>query len=86
MEEPLKQADVMKGTRKEDVLDIDHGPLTLGLQKGWMKTPVDIRPAMHCFACEPKNLRTVDFPNPRHWSAMDEDWKLPRNWKEIVMD
>ena len=51
-----------------------------------MRTPVDIRPSMHCFACEAKNLKTVDFPNPRVWSVMDEDWKLPRNWKEIVMD
>jgi len=86
MEEPLKQQDVMKGTRKEDVLDIDHGPLTHGLQKGWMRTPVDIRPSMHCFGCEPARLKVVDFPNPRVWSVMDEDWKLPRNWKEIVMD
>ncbi|MBW1794390.1 MAG: (Fe-S)-binding protein [Deltaproteobacteria bacterium] len=51
-----------------------------------MRTPVDIRPSMHCFACEPARLEVVDFPNPRQWSVMDEDWKLPRNWKEIVMD
>jgi len=76
----------MKGTRKEDVLDIDHAPLTHGFQKGWMRTPVDIRPSMHCFGCEPARLKVVDFPNPRVWSVMDEDWKLPRNWKEIVMD
>lgn len=84
MEEPLKQADVMKGTRKEEVLDIDHSPSLF--KRGWMKTPVDIRPSMHCFAGEPARLKVVDFPNPRVWSAMDEDWKLPTNWKEIVMD
>jgi len=86
MAEPLSQKDVTKRSRQEDVLDIDHSPPTLGLQKGWMRTPVDIRPSMHCFACEPARLEVVDFPNPRQWSVMDEDWKLPRNWKEIVMD
>lgn len=86
MAEPLSQKDVTKRSRQEEVLDIDHSPPTLGLQKGWMRTPVDIRPSMHCFACEPARLEVVDFPNPRHWSVMDEDWQLPRNWKEIVMD
>ena len=72
--------------KQEDLLNIDHSPLKLGLEKGWMRTPVNIRPSMHCFACEPARLEVVDFPNPRVWSVMDEDWKLPRNWKEIVTD
>ena len=72
--------------KQEDLLNIDHSPLKLGLEKGWMRTPVNIRPSMHCFACEPARLEVVDFPNPRVWSVMDEDWKLPRNWKEIVID
>jgi Fe-S oxidoreductase len=26
------------------------------------------------------------MPNPREWSPTDEDWKLPNNWKEIILD
>ena len=26
------------------------------------------------------------MPNPRHWSASDEDWKVPKNWKEIIVE
>lgn len=70
--------------KQEDLLNIDHSPSVL--KKGWMNTPVDIRRSMHCYACEPARLKVVDFPNPRVWSVMDEDWKLPKDWKETVMD
>ncbi|RLB93234.1 MAG: (Fe-S)-binding protein [Deltaproteobacteria bacterium] len=70
--------------KPEEILNISHQPpLT---SKGWMDTHSEIRPGMHCYACEPKNLEVVDFPNPRQWSVMDEDWKLPENWKEIFLE
>jgi Fe-S oxidoreductase len=73
---------VPKGTPPPDELEkIDHRPPGTG----WMDTPVNIRKGMHCHAVEPKRLETVGFPNARAWSAMDEDWKLPENWKEIVL-
>jgi len=54
--------------------------------KGWMSTtPVSIKPGMHCYAAAPKNLQAVGMPNPRAWSVMDEDWKLPENWKDIFL-
>ncbi len=64
---------------------IDHTPKPH--VKGWMNTtPVDIKPGMHCYAASAKNLSAVNMPNPRSWSVMDDDWKLPNNWKEIVLD
>lgn len=80
----LKQKDVLGRQRQDEVLDIDHSPSFF--KRGWMSTPVDIQPSMHCFACEPARLKVVDFPNPRGWSVMDEDWKLPKDWNKIVMD
>ncbi len=74
-------------TPEELVKDVDHKRYTLGLEKGWMRElPVEIKPGMHCHAALPKRLETVGMPNPRQWSAMDEDWKLPRNWKEIILE
>ena len=26
------------------------------------------------------------MPNPRDWRVEDDDWKLPENWKEIILE
>jgi Fe-S oxidoreductase len=51
---------------------------------GWMDTPVNIRPGMYCYAGNPKSLEYVGLPNPRQWNPMEDDWKLPENWQEIL--
>ena len=53
---------------------------------GWMDTPVEFKPGMFCHGSKPKSLETVEFPNPREWRPADEDWKLPENWKEILIE
>ena len=60
----------------------DHRPP----QTGWMETPIDIRKGIYCYAALPKHLEYVGLPNPREWNALDDDWKLPDNWKEIVLE
>jgi Fe-S oxidoreductase len=71
---------------EEIVKSVDDKQYTLGLEKGWMRElPVEIKPGMHCYAALPKNVKAVGMPNPRSWSAMDDDWQLPDNWKEIVL-
>lgn len=52
---------------------------------GWMDTPVEFKPGMFCHGAKPKSLETVGFPNPREWRPADADWKLPENWKEIII-
>ncbi|MGD9162196.1 MAG: (Fe-S)-binding protein [Desulfobacteraceae bacterium] len=54
--------------------------------KGWMNTPTVIREGIACYAGKPKDLEYVGMPNPREWNPLEEDWKLPENWKEIVLD
>ena len=75
-------------TPEELVSGVDHKQWTLGLEKGWLRTApdVEIKAGMHCHAALPKRLEAVGMPNPRDWSVMDEDWKLPKNWKEIILD
>jgi Fe-S oxidoreductase len=74
--------------KPEELLDIKHSRGSMGFEKGWLRTApdVDIKPGMHCFACEPRRLEIVGMPNPRQWSASDEDWKVPSNWKDIVLE
>jgi len=33
-----------------------------------------------------KNLKYMGFANPREWSPTDADWKLPDDWKQIVLE
>jgi len=53
-------------------------------QKGWMDVPVNIRKGMYCYASNPKSVEYVHLPHARAWNPLEEDWKLPDNWKEIV--
>jgi Fe-S oxidoreductase len=67
----------------EELAKIDHSPPPW---KGWMYTPAQIKEGIACYGSKPKNLEYVGMPNPREWSPFDEDWKLPDNWKEIVLE
>ncbi len=53
--------------------------------KGWMDTPVEFKPGLYCHGTRAKYLEAVGMPNPRDWSSSEPDWKLPENWKEIVL-
>jgi len=59
---------------------IDHRPPS----KGWMDDPVKIRKGMYCYASNPKSVKYVGLPHAREWNPMDDDWKLPDNWQQII--
>ncbi len=67
--------------KPEELLQIDYKPP----KTGWMKTPVAFTPGNWCYSALPKNLRYLDLPNARDWQPPDEDWKLPPDWKEIIL-
>ncbi len=51
-----------------------------------MDTPVVFRPGTWSYPAAGKNLRALGLPNPRDWTPTDADWKLPENWKEIILE
>lgn len=55
-------------------------------EKGWMDVPVVFEKGMWCYPGKVESIEAVGLPNPRKWSPEDEDWKLPENWKEIIID
>jgi Fe-S oxidoreductase len=61
-------------------IDLDRPPET-----AWMDTPADFRAGTFSYPAAPKNLKRLGLPNPREWSPTDDDWKLPDNWKEIIL-
>lgn len=67
---------------KPHELVFDHMPP----KTPWMETPVEFRPGTFCYGIKPKNSEVVGLPNPREWNPSDEDWQLPSNWKEIILE
>lgn len=52
--------------------------------KDWTETPINIRKGMYCYASNHKSVDYLGLPNARPWNPMDDDWKLPQNWQEIL--
>ena len=59
--------------------------------KPWMDIPAIFRPGNYAYPTKAEKLEYLDrqegvsFPNVREWSPEDDDWKLPPNWKEIIL-
>jgi Fe-S oxidoreductase len=68
--------------KHEDLLKVDYRPP----KTGWMNTPVDFRPGSFIYPGKAKNLKYMDLPNPRDWAVTEDDWKLPEDWKRIVLE
>ena len=67
--------------KKDELLQVDYHPP----KTEWVDTPVDFRPGSYIYPAKPRHLEYLGFPNPRQWSPVEEDWKLPENWKEIIL-
>ncbi len=71
-----------KTPKPQELLQIDHRPP----REWWMDRKVVFKPGTWCYAGRPENVKALDLPFPREWSPDEEDWKLPDNWKEIVLE
>ncbi|MBC2703820.1 sulfate reduction electron transfer complex DsrMKJOP subunit DsrK [Desulfobacula sp.] len=75
--------------KPDELLDkIDYGPRSESGSKSepasWMDTSVQIRPGMYCYAAKAESVETLSLPNARPWNPLEDDWKLPDNWQEIL--
>jgi len=52
----------------------------------WRNPNVEFRKGLFCYSALPKNLNYLGLPNAREWQPFDPDWKLPPDWKRIVLD
>lgn len=68
-------------TKPEELAKVNYEPP----KTDWMDTPVDFRPGTWSYAGKPWALEYLGMANPREWSPVDEDWRLPENWKEIIL-
>lgn len=66
----------------EPLLQIEQKPA----QKDWRNPQVEFRKGVFCYSAAAKNLKALGLPNPREWQPFDADWKLPPDWKQILLD
>jgi Fe-S oxidoreductase len=71
-----------KGPNKEELSKLDYTPP----ETDWMDTPVDFKPGTYCWGAKGKNLETLEFPNARDWSPVEDDWKLPKDWEGTILE
>jgi Fe-S oxidoreductase len=66
---------------KEKSLQIDY---TFPI-KDWLEPDVEFKKGTYGYPAASKHQKYLDLPNPREWQPADADWKLPENWKEIIL-
>ena len=76
--------DEMGFYKKDEVVKVDYTPPA----EPWTKTTVNFKQKYGnwIYSSKAKALERLNFPNPREWSPEDDDWKLPSNWQEIVLE
>jgi Fe-S oxidoreductase len=65
-----------------ELAKIDYTPP----KKGWMDTPAEFKTGRWCYGSKPKDHLVLGWPNPREWSPVADDWKLPENWQQTVLE
>ncbi|HSB69588.1 MAG TPA: (Fe-S)-binding protein [Candidatus Methylomirabilis sp.] len=66
----------------EALAQIDYRPPC----RDWRDPSVEFRKGVFCYSAAPKNVEYLGLPNPRKWQPFDTDWKLPPDWKRIVLE
>jgi Fe-S oxidoreductase len=67
--------------KSKEPLKIDHTPPA----RSWMDPTVELRKGTFGYPAAPKHQKYLDLPNAREWNPLDKDWKLPENWKDIIL-
>jgi Fe-S oxidoreductase len=66
----------------EQLADIHYKPP----RKDWMDPTVQFKKGSYCYGPVPDKMNYLGLPHARRWQPKDEDWKLPENWKQIVLE
>jgi Fe-S oxidoreductase len=68
--------------RSEKLLKIDYKPG----KKAWMDVPAEFRKGTFHYGSNPASVEYLGLPYARKFDARDEDWNLPENWKELILE
>lgn len=71
--------------KPQELIDIKHTPP----KKEWTDPSIDFhaKKGNWCYSGQIKSLEYLDMPHlPTKWAATDENWGVPENWKEIILE
>jgi Fe-S oxidoreductase len=68
--------------KPEELAKIDFNPPA----KGWRDPKVEFRRGVFNYGSNPKSMKYLDMPFVRAFDPRKEDWELPENWKQIVLE
>jgi Fe-S oxidoreductase len=55
-------------------------------RKSWFDPKVEFKKGSWNYPAPADKLKYLDLPYPRKWWPTEGDWKLPDNWKEIILN
>jgi Fe-S oxidoreductase len=68
--------------RQEELLKVDYEPAA----RDWADPSVTFKKGTYSYGAPLKHQKYLGLPNQREWQPTDPDWKLPENWKEIILE
>ncbi len=68
--------------KPEELVRIDYG----APPNSWQQPSAVFRKGTFCYSAAARNLEYLGLPNPREWQPFEKDWKLPADWKRIILD
>jgi Fe-S oxidoreductase len=68
--------------KPEELSKIDYRPD----KKTWMDPHVDFEKGTYNYGSNPSSVEYLGLPYARAFDPREEDWNLPENWKEIILE
>ncbi|UCH84895.1 MAG: (Fe-S)-binding protein [Candidatus Latescibacterota bacterium] len=68
--------------KKEDLAKVDLNPP----KKDWMDPKVEFKKGTYNYGSNPGSMKYLGMPFVRKLDPTAEDWELPENWKEIILE
>jgi Fe-S oxidoreductase len=68
--------------KPEELVQIDYEPP----RKDWLDPKVEFRKGSFNYGSNPESSKYLDMPFVRPFDPREEDWNLPENWKEIILE
>ncbi|MEW6016208.1 MAG: sulfate reduction electron transfer complex DsrMKJOP subunit DsrK [Candidatus Zixiibacteriota bacterium] len=71
-----------KHFKPEELTAIGYQPR----RRDWMDPHVEFRRGTFNYSANPKSMEYLGLPFVRKWQPTEDDWQLPSNWKEIILE
>jgi Fe-S oxidoreductase len=68
--------------KPEELAKVDYSPP----RKGWMDPATEFHKGTYNYWSNPKSTKYLDLPFPRKIDPTENDWELPDNWRNIVLE